>query len=76
MKGLLIFTSIIALFTRKKTECAEITRKEISGSNFLFSLQVENYYNVGLRVEPIPSGAINEEIYNQHDIGDIYRLDN
>ena len=55
---------------------AERKRKEISGSNFLFFWQVENYDNVGLEAEPIPSGAVSEEIYNQYDIGDIYCVDN
>ena len=77
MKKLLVFIFIIALNNcAKETECVEITRKEISGSNFLFFRQVENYDNVGLEAEPIPSGAVSEEIYNQYDIGDIYCVDN
>ena len=35
-----------------------------------------NYDNVGLETEPIHSGAVSEEIYNQYDIGDIYCVDN
>ena len=77
MKKLLVFIFIIALNNcAKDTECVEITRKEISGSNFLFFWQVENYDNVGLEAEPIHSGAVSEEIYNQYDIGDIYCVDN
>ena len=41
-----------------------------------FFWQVENYDNLGLGVEPIILGAVNEKIYNKHDIGGIYRLDN
>tara|TARA_S200000501_G_C20850066_1_gene755288 strand:+ start:2647 stop:2784 length:138 start_codon:yes stop_codon:yes gene_type:complete len=41
-----------------------------------FFWQLENYDNLGLGVEPIILGAANGEIYNKHDIGDIYRLDN
>jgi len=35
-----------------------------------------NYDNVGLETEPIHSGAVSEEIYNQYNIGDIYWDDN
>ncbi|MAC93181.1 MAG: hypothetical protein CMC01_05680, partial [Flavobacteriaceae bacterium] len=56
---LLVFIFIIALNScTKETDCVEITRKEISGSNFLFFWQIENYDNVGLEAEPIPSGAV------------------
>tara|TARA_B100001063_G_C16349442_1_gene350671 strand:+ start:87 stop:326 length:240 start_codon:yes stop_codon:yes gene_type:complete len=74
---LLVFIFIIALNScTKETDCVEITRKEISGSNFLFFWQIENYDNVGLEAEPIPSGAVSEEIYNQYNVGDIYCVDN
>ena len=57
--------------------------KKKSGFNFKYGIlfesfrkdffwQVENYDNVGLETEPIHSGAVGEEIYNQYDIGDIY----
>ena len=57
--------------------------KSKSGFNCRFSIlfetfrkdffwQVENYDNVGLETEPIHSGAVSEEIYNQYDIGGIY----
>ena len=42
----------------------------------MFFWQIENYDNIGLEAEPIPSGAVSEEIYNQYDIGDIYCVDN
>ena len=77
MKKLLIFIFFIALSNcTKEIGCVDITRKEISGSNFLFFWQIENYDNIGLEAEPIPSGAVSEEIYNQYDIGDIYCVDN
>ena len=77
MKKFLVFIFIIALNNcAKETECVEITGKEITATNFLFFWQVENYDNVGLEAEPIPSGAVSEEIYNQYDIGDIYCVDN
>ena len=77
MKKLLIFIFIFTLSNcTKETGCVEITRKEISGSNFLFFWKIENYDNVGLEAEPIPSGAVSEEIYNQYNIGDIYCVEN
>ena len=77
MKKLLVFIYIIAFNNcTKETDCVEITRKEISGSNFLFFWQIENYDNIGLEAEPIPSGAVSEEIYNQYNVGDIYCVNN
>ncbi len=76
MKKLICITFLILLSCSKEKGCIEITRKEKSGSAFLFFWQEEYYENyLGLEATPIPSGAVSEEVYNQFEVGDTYCID-
>ena len=61
----------------EKTDCFEITRKQKSGSNFLFFFEDEynplfNNPTVLDQYGAIPSGAVSEDIYNSYQVGDTY----
>ena len=77
MKRLIYLFLFLASSCSKETGCVEITRKEKSGSNFLFFWQNQNYSNnnVPNKYGAIPSGAVTEEVYNQHQVGDTYCSD-
>ena len=63
----------------KETGCFETTKKENSGSTYLFyqdkgitaNSNVEDEYSF----RAVPSGAVNKEIYNKHEVGDTYCVD-
>ena len=64
----------------EKTDCVEITRKEKSGSNFLFFFEDEynslfNNPAVLDQYGAIPSGSVSEEVYNNYDVGDVYCIE-
>ena len=67
---------LILIGCSKENGCVEITRKEKSGSTFLFFWQEEYYDNyLGLEASPIPSGSVSEDVYNQFEVGDTYCID-
>jgi hypothetical protein len=80
MNKFLYLIIFIAFSCSKETDCLEITRKEKSGSNFLFFWNDNNngFFNDNNVVDEnglIPSGAVTEEIYNKHEVGDTYCVD-
>ena len=68
---------MLLLYFCEKTNCFEITRKQKSGSNFLFFFEDEynplfNNPTVLDQYGAIPSGAVSEDIYNNYQVGDTY----
>ena len=76
---ILILTILLFCFCQK-TDCVEITRKEKSGSNFLFFFEDEynplfNKPAVLDQYGAIPSGSVSEEVYNNYEVGDVYCIE-
>ena len=77
MKNFYLFLPILLFCFCEKTDCFEITRKQKSGSNFLFFFEDEynplfNNPTVLDQYGAIPSGAVSEDIYNNYQVGDTY----
>lgn len=77
MKILLLILSLINLFGCTVDDCVVITRKENTGGNFLFFFEDDrdpfaNNQTIVNEYGAIPSGAVTEEVFNQHQVGDTY----
>lgn len=80
MKKLVLIISIVFLCGCTVKDCVLITRKEKTGTNFLFFFQdsrngITNNTTVVDEYGAIPSGAVTEEVFNQYAVGDTYCID-
>jgi hypothetical protein len=80
MKKLNLIVFVIFLSSCTVDDCVVITRKEKTKVNFLFFFEDSrnsfvNNETVVDEYGAIPSGAVTEEVYNQHEVGDTYCLD-
>ena len=78
MKNSLFLAIVLCLGCTNEIGCVEITRKEKSGSNFLFFWEEGNLFSNNTFVDEygaIPSGVVSEDVYNQYQVGDTYCTD-
>ena len=78
IKKLLIFLFIIVIYScAKETGCVEITLKEQSNGKFYFYWGPLTALGIDEDGSGQPlSGSVSEQVYNQHEIGDTYCVEN
>ena len=83
MKKLFLIIFLVSYWGCSVDDCVVITRKEKTGTNFLFFFDDRNDRFSPVNMDQpivdeygaIPSGAVTEEVYGQYQIGDTYCLE-